>query len=89
MPAEFTLEQNYPNPFNPTTSLQYAISRGQLVTLIVYDVLGREIAKLVDEFKPSGKYVIEFDGSNLTSGIYFYRLEAGSFIQVRKMVLAK
>lgn len=89
VPAEFTLEQNYPNPFNPTTSLQYAISRGQLVTLIVYDVLGREIAKLVDEFKPAGKYVIEFDGSNLTSGIYFYRLEAGSFIQVRKMVLAK
>jgi hypothetical protein len=86
---EFSLSQNYPNPFNPTTSLQYTIGSRQFVTLKVYDLLGREIATLVNEEKPAGEYEVEFDGSALTSGIYFYQLKAGEFTETRKMILLK
>ena len=92
----FSLSQNYPNPFNPVTSIQYAISSlpdgkagRQLVTLKVYDILGREIATLVNEEKPAGEYEVEFNGTNLPSGIYFYRLKAGNFVETKKMVLIK
>ena len=93
-PTEFSLEQNYPNPFNPTTSIQYAISNKQYVTLKVYDILGNEIASLVNEEKPAGSYEVEFnihsdEGQNLVSGVYFYKLQAGNFIQTKKMVLIK
>jgi len=88
-PTGFKLEQNYPNPFNPTTSLQYSIGNRQFVTLKVFDLLGREIATLVNEEKPAGTYEVEFDGTNLPSGVYFYQLKAGSFIETRKMVLLK
>ncbi len=80
---------NYPNPFNPTTSLQFAIGSRQFVSLKVYDVLGKEIVTLVNEEKEAGEYAVEFDGANLTSGIYYYRLEAGIFSETRKMVLLK
>ena len=86
---EFSLSQNYPNPFNPTTSLQYAIGSKQFVTLKVYDNLGREVATLINEEKPSGEYEVEFDGSALTSGIYFYQLKAGEFVDTKKMILLK
>jgi hypothetical protein len=93
---EFSLSQNYPNPFNPTTCIQYAIGSMQYVTLKVYDVLGNEVASLVNEEKPSGSYSVEFNGSNLpagkaglSSGIYFYKLNAGNFVQTRKMILLK
>jgi photosystem II stability/assembly factor-like uncharacterized protein len=86
---EFSLSQNYPNPFNPTTSLQYAISSRQFVTLKVYDLLGREVAILVNEEKPAGEYEVEFNGANLPSGIYFYQLKAGEYIETRKMVLLR
>ena len=98
IPTEFFLYQNYPNPFNPTTKIKYSIpesplpggdGRGGLVTLKVYDVLGNEIATLVNEEKPAGSYEIEFNGSNLLSGIYFYQLRAGTFIQTKKMVLLR
>jgi len=93
-PSVFSLEQNYPNPFNPTTSLQYAIGSRQFVTLKVYDVLGNEVATLVNEEKPAGEYEVEFNshsdaGQNLSSGVYFYKLKAGNFIETKKMILLK
>jgi len=81
--------QNYPNPFNPVSHLEFGISDLGFVSLKVYDVLGREIKTLVNEIKPAGTYKIEFDGSNFASGVYFYRLEAGDFIQTKRMVLIK
>lgn len=85
----FSLFQNYPNPFNPVTSLQFTVGKQQFVTLKVHDILGREIATLVNEEKPAGEYEVEFDGTILTSGIYFYRLQAGKFVEVKKMILLK
>ena len=86
---DFNLSQNYPNPFNPTTTISYQISQRGLVTLKVYDVLGREVATIVNEEKISGSYEIKFDGSDLSSGVYFYKLQAGSFVQTRKMIYLK
>ncbi len=86
---KFELSQNYPNPFNPTTSIQYAINSRQFVSLKVYDVLGKEVAALVNEEKKPGTYEVKFDGSRLSSGIYFYRIKTGSFVQTKKMVLLK
>lgn len=92
-PFVFTLEQNYPNPFNPSTTIQYGISNRQFVTLKVYDLIGKEIATLVNEFKPAGSYEVEFNSAssikNLASGIYFYRLQAGDFVETKKMTLLK
>ena len=85
----FDLKQNYPNPFNPSTKIKYAISSRQFVTLKVYDVLGKEIATLVNEEKSAGSYEVVFDASKLPSGIYFYTLNAGEFSQTRKMILLK
>jgi hypothetical protein len=88
---KFLLEQNYPNPFNPSTSIQYAISSAQFVTLKVYDLLGREVATLVNEEKTAGSYNVEFRMQNLelSSGIYFYKLQAGDFVETKKMILLK
>jgi photosystem II stability/assembly factor-like uncharacterized protein len=88
-PTEFKLGQNYPNPFNPSTKIQYALPITSKVELKVYDVLGREVATLVNEEKTSGNYEINFNGSNLPSGIYFHRLQAGSFVETKKMILLK
>jgi hypothetical protein len=88
-PIEFELSQNYPNPFNPVTSIQYAISSKQFVTLKVYDILGNEIATLVNEEKPAGKYEVEFSANGLPSGIYFCKLVAGEHNQTRKIILLK
>ena len=95
----FNLLQNYPNPFNPTTTIRYTIpsarsplpggARGGLVTLKVYDMLGREVATLVNENQKAGNYEVEFNGSNLASGIYFYRLKDGNYISTKKLVLLK
>ncbi|RKY95973.1 MAG: hypothetical protein DRQ13_06375 [Ignavibacteriae bacterium] len=87
--TQFKLEQNYPNPLNPATSIKYAVGNKQIVSIKVYDVLGNEVANLVNEDKPAGNYEIEFNASNLSSGIYFYRLVAGSFIQTKKLILMK
>ena len=86
---EFHLSQNYPNPFNPSTRIQYSVNSTQKVTLKVYDLLGREITALVNEEKPAGQYEVEFNGTNLPSGIYFYQLKAGSFVETKKMILLK
>ena len=89
VPSSFILYQNYPNPFNPTTNIEFRISDFGFVSLKVYDVLGREIATLVNEEKLAGNYEVEFDGSKLSSGVYFYRLNSGSFISTKKMLLIK
>lgn len=96
-PEEFYLSQNYPNPFNPSTKIKFSIpnvetrhaSSLQMVTIVVYDVLGNEVATLVNEEKPAGNYEVEFNATNLTSGVYFYQLKAGTFYETKKMVLLK
>lgn len=88
-PQGYALLQNYPNPFNPNTTIQYQLSKPSLVKLVVYDVLGRETARLVDEYEPAGSYSVKFDGSNLASGIYFFKFTAGGFVQANKMLFAK
>ena len=89
----YSLEQNYPNPFNPSTKIHFVIAstakQSQLVTLKVYDVLGNEVATLVDEYKPAGSYEINFDASSRASGIYYYQLKSESFIETKKMILLK
>jgi CubicO group peptidase (beta-lactamase class C family) len=89
LPDNFILEQNYPNPFNPSTTIRYSIPTSEFVTLKVYDVLGNEVASLVDEYKPAGSYEVEFSADGLTSGIYFYKLTSGNFSQTKKMLLMK
>jgi len=89
VPSSFKLYQNYPNPFNPTTNIEFRIVDFGFVSLKVYDVLGREIATLVNEEKRAGSYKVEFNGSNLSSGVYFYRLNSGSFVSTKKMLLIK
>jgi hypothetical protein len=89
LPNSFSLEQNYPNPFNPSTRISYTIAQSGLVTLKVYDVLGKEVASLVDEMKEAGSYTADFNASNLANGAYFYKLQAGNFSQVKSMMLLK
>jgi hypothetical protein len=89
IPKEYSLSQNYPNPFNPVTNIKYQLPKDGFVTLKIYDITGREIAKLVNEQKPAGNYTVAFNGSNFASGVYFYRIQAGDFVQVKKMVLIK
>ena len=88
-PLTFKLEQNYPNPLNPTTNIQYSIASRQFVVLKIYNVLGQEIETLINEEKPAGNHQIEFNAANLPSGVYFYKIRAGSFSQVKKMLLIK
>jgi Secretion system C-terminal sorting domain len=98
-PFKYELGQNYPNPFNPTTKIKYSIpstrsplqgsAKGGFVTLIVYDLLGREVAILVNEEQKTGNYEVDFNGANLSSGVYFYQLRAGNFISTKKMILLR
>jgi hypothetical protein len=94
LPEKFVLYQNYPNPFNPTTKIKFTILSDvkrevSYVTLNVYDVLGKEVATLVNEVKSAGEYEVEFSSAGLTGGIYFYQLSAGNFSEIKKMVLLK
>ncbi len=89
IPDKFELLQNYPNPFNPSTYIEYRLPRQSRVTLKVYDVLGREIATLVDEVQNAGSYRVKFENSQISSGVYFYVLKAGNFVDVKKMILLK
>ena len=86
---DYNLFQNYPNPFNPATRLSFVTSTSSFVSLKVYDVLGNEVATLVNEEKPAGKYEMDFDASSLPSSVYFYQLRAGNFIQTKKMILLR
>ena len=89
VPVYFSLAQNYPNPFNPSTVISYQLSVVSSVTLEIFDILGREVAVLVNERQNPGSYEVKFDGSKFASGLYFYRLSAGRFTQTRKMILTK
>ncbi len=86
---DFKLNQNYPNPFNPSTKISFSIPTSEFVTLKVYDVLGREVATLVNENLNAGSYSYNFDASNLTSGVYLYKLQAGKYSETKKMILSK
>jgi hypothetical protein len=88
-PSVFSLEQSYPNPFNPTTRLQYAVANSRFISLKIYDLVGREVATLVNEQRDAGIYTVQWDGSNYASGTYLCRLQAGDFSQTKKMVLIK
>jgi hypothetical protein len=81
--------QNYPNPFNPATVIRYALPYATDVQLEVFTILGQKVRTLVDSRQPAGEYEVRLDGSSLSSGVYFYRMRAGKFTQVRKMVLVK
>jgi len=93
LPQSFNLSQNYPNPFNPTTKIKYQIPELSFVTIKVYEVLGNEVTVLINEEKQAGSYEVEFSAiggaTNLSSGIYFYRLQTPNFIQTKKMILLK
>jgi hypothetical protein len=87
--TKFELNQNYPNPFNPTTTIEYSIPSNGLVNLNVFNAIGEKVGVLVNEFKDAGNYEIVFNSGELTSGIYFYKLQTGNFIETRKMILLK
>jgi hypothetical protein len=97
IPVKYDLLQNYPNPFNPLTQFEFGISKLGFVSLKVYDILGKEVKTLVNEIKPAGRYSVVFDGSNLASGVYYYKLavslsnsiEAGEFRAIKRMILIK
>ncbi len=89
VPVGYVLRQNYPNPFNPRTGVRFQVPGVSDVKLTVYDILGREVVVLVNERKSPGTYEVSFDGNGLASGVYLYRLTAGSFVQTRKMLVIK
>jgi len=89
LPQRYTVSQNFPNPFNPSTTIQFALPRSGHVTLKVYNLLGQEVSTLVDDVREAGNYTVRFDASRLASGVYFYRLQSGSFSVVKKMALLK
>ncbi len=89
VPTELSLQQNYPNPFNPSTTIRFGLTQQLLVTLKIFNILGQEVATLVNEEKPAGSYEVNWNASNLSSGVYFYRLQTGSFVEAKKMMLLK
>lgn len=89
IPAAYKLEQNYPNPFNPVTNIKFALSKSGFVEIKVFDVLGKEVAVIVQDFKQAGTYTVDFNASDLTSGVYFYKLITGDFTEIKKMMLIK
>ena len=89
VPEKYTLYQSYPNPFNPSTTIKYSVPNNQVVSLKVYDILGREVAVLIDEYKTAGTYSTDFNASKFASGVYFYQLRAGDFVETKKMILMK
>jgi hypothetical protein len=88
-PGMFVLEQNYPNPFNPSTNIRFAVTGSGFVTLKVYNLLGQEVRTLVNENLHAGGYEVTFDATGLASGTYFYRLQAGDFVQTKKLLLLR
>lgn len=89
VPRVFSLSQNFPNPFNPTTNIQFGVPKNSLVTIKVYDLLGREVATLLNEQKQAGMYQVDFNAASLSSGVYFYRMQAGTFADIKRMVVIK
>ena len=89
VPGEYTLAQNYPNPFNPATKIGFGVTGYGLVSLKVYDVLGREVATLVNEVKAPGSYTVQWNAASVAGGVYFYRLSTSDFVQTRKLVVLR
>lgn len=89
VPSTYNLKQNFPNPFNPTTNIQFDLPKSSFVKLVVYDALGREVESLVNEIKQAGIYSVDFNGSDLTSGVYYYKIQAGDFTDTKRMMLIK
>jgi hypothetical protein len=89
LPVAFHLEQNYPNPFNPSTTIKFELPKASQVTLTVYDILGREVSVLVNEKKDAGVHEVKFNAAGLASGIYFYKLQAGSDVDTKKSLLIR
>lgn len=89
LPKDYSLSQNYPNPFNPSTKISYSIPKQSYVSIKVFDVLGREVATLLNREQPIGNYEVAYDASTLTSGVYFYRIQAGDFVDTKKMILLR
>ena len=89
LPRGFAPQPNYPNRFNPSTTIKYELPRSSEVKLTVFDMLGREVSVLVDERKDAGVHEVKFDGSNLASGVYLYRLQAGDFVSTKRMLILK
>jgi hypothetical protein len=89
IPTAYALDQNYPNPFNPTTTIEFALPQQGKVSLVVYDILGRAVAQLVNKDLSAGYHKVNFNASQLASGVYFYRIEAGDFVSVKKLMLLK
>ncbi len=87
--TSFTLDQNYPNPFNPSTTISYAVPTNSFVSLKVYSILGTEVASLVNETQAAGRYTVRFTATQLSSGVYFYRIVAGNFVDTKKLTLLK
>lgn len=88
-PDQFSLSQNYPNPFNPSTIISYALPKETPVSIRVYNMIGQEVAALINQTQPAGNYEVNFDGSKLSSGVYFYKLKAGQYSETKKMILMK
>jgi len=88
-PKSYSLSQNYPNPFNPTTKISFSLPKNSDVKLVVFDILGKEVATLVNDYRTAGTHQVEFNASNLASGVYLYRIEAGEFRDVKRMMLIK
>ena len=88
-PTQFSLSQNYPNPFNPSTTINYSITKAGNVKITVYNAIGSTVATIVNEYKPAGNYSVQFNGTNLSSGIYLYRLESGNYNATRKLIFLK
>ena len=89
IPTQYSLGQNYPNPFNPSTIISFSILNSEFITLKVFDVLGNEVSTLINEEKPAGSYQVEFDAGIFSSGIYFYKLQAGNYVETKKMILLR
>jgi hypothetical protein len=89
MPHSYSLDQNYPNPFNPSTKITYSVSQESPVTIKVFDLIGQEIAVLVDDVKEPGSYSVSFDALGLSSGVYIYQMRAGNFTSVKKLSVLK
>jgi hypothetical protein len=89
LPDQFISLQNYPNPFNSSTTIRFILPESQNVQLTIYDLLGRQVQVLLDEYKPAATHTLTYDASGLTCGVYFYRLQAGDVIEIKRMVLLK
>ena len=89
IPETYSLKQNFPNPFNPSTTIRYSVPKAGFITIKVYNILGELVSTLINEYRQAGNYEIKFNGSNLSSGVYFYRMQAGNFVEAKKLILLK